>query len=209
MKSLTACTVLIISLFAIQPASAQLHFGALAKLNIAKLTADPADYDYSSRLGMGIGAVIVRDFNGNVAVQVEPMFLQKGSKEKDDYYDVTVKLNFFEIPILLKYAFGNGEIRPYVVAGPTIGFLMSAKVKGSGGGESFEQDIKDITKGMDFGLTFGVGATKPMGKNSLLGEVRYDAGLSNLNDDSDFPDATLKSSGIEVIVGILFGTSAN
>jgi len=64
-------------------------------------------------------------------------------------------------------------------AGPQEGFLMSAKAKV--GGES--EDLKDVTKGIDFGLDFRVGYKMDSGLNF---GCRYNLGLSDINDDPEY-----------------------
>ena len=97
---------------------------------------------------------------------------------------------------MLKFAFGSGDTKPYVMAGPTFGYLLSAKQD--------ETDIKDDVKSIDFGLTFGGGVSLPMGNNTVFVEGRYTLGLSDINDDSG-PDADkIKTKGIQIMAGITF-----
>lgn len=65
-----------------------------------------------------------------------------------------------------------------IEAGPQIGFLTSAKLKGEGENE----DVKDDFNSTDFGLNAGLGYN--VTENINLG-LRYNFGLSNIAKDSD------------------------
>jgi len=138
-----------------------------------------------------------------LALQLEPMFLQKGAKLKlsDQGFtlEAEIKVSYIEVPAMLKFAFGSGDTKPYVMAGPTVGYLLSAKVKD----DMEEQDIKDDVKNIDFGLAFGGGVSLPMGNNTFFVEGRYSFGLSDINDDSS-DDTKIKTKGIQIMAGITF-----
>lgn len=186
-------------------ASAQVKFGAIAGLNIANLSQDPDDRDFSSRVGFGIGGVLDYGLGESIVLRVEPMILGKGAKESDRGTDVTVKLIFLEIPMMVKYAFGTNDVQPYVMAGPTLGLNMSAKAEGSDDGFEIDEDLKDDIKSVDFGFGIGAGVSRPIGDHSAFAELRYSAGLTNLNDQSSASDASLKTNGVQFFIGIIFG----
>ena len=80
-------------------------------------------------------------------------------------------------------------------AGPQIGFLMSAKLKGDGE----DLDIKDESNSTDFGFNFGAGYD--VTENINLG-LRYSLGLSNINKEDGAGDA--KNSNIAFAVAYKF-----
>ena len=97
-------------------------------------------------------------------------------------------------------------------AGPQIGFLLSSKLDyegvGPGYSESSTEDLKDFTKGIDFGLNFGLGYKMESGLNF---GARYNLGLSNFWDlpsdiDPEFgiSDFKNKNSVIQLSVGYFF-----
>lgn len=71
-------------------------------------------------------------------------------------------------------------------------------------GYSEEVDIKDETKSIDFGLGFGAGVSFPAGNNSLFVEGRYALGSTNLNDDPEDSETSIKTRGIQVMAGVTF-----
>jgi len=205
MKKMIILVVALFTLIAVLPATAQVNFGVIGGLNLANLSVDPdAGVDISNRTAFGIGGILSFGVGETLALQLEPMFLQKGAKlklsEQGFTLEAEIKVSYIEVPAMLKFAFGSGDTKPYVMAGPTVGYLLSAKVKD----DMEEQDIKDDVKNIDFGLAFGGGVSLPMGNNTLFVEARYSLGLSDINDDPDDPDTSIKTKGIQIMAGITF-----
>lgn len=190
---------LILILFTVQ-VNAQLQVGGVLFVNLSSISVDPepSDEEYKSRVGIGIGGVLDAPITENLSFRTEPMFLQKGGKVEEDGDDATFNIAYFEIPLMLKYAFEAGEIMPYVLAGPSIGLLTTAKAEFDG----FENDIKDETAGTDFSVTFGGGITIPMSTMNFFGEIRYDLGFTNVNEDEGSNESEVKNRGLKIGVGI-------
>jgi len=184
-------------LLAIVPTSAQNRIGFTGGLNLANISVDPDQgLDLSSRTGFGFGGVLDLGLSENVALHVEPMFLQKGSNVNvQGLGEIKLKASYIEVPVLFKIALGTSTTRPYVMAGPSIGILLSAKAD--------DTDIKDTTKSTDFGLAFGAGVSFPAGNNSVFVEGRYALGLSDINDDAT-DDTKIKTKGIQFMAGVTF-----
>jgi len=166
----------------------------------------------SNRTAFGVGGVLDLGLSENVALRFEPMYLQKGAKQEGSdqgvNFEVELKGATLEVPALIKISLGTSTTRPYLIAGPTIGFVLSAKqsVKATGPGVNIDQedDIKDLVKSIDFGVAFGAGVSFPAGNNSVFVEGRYALGLNNVNDDPDDPDTKIKTKGIQIMGGITF-----
>ncbi len=205
MKKMIILAVAMFTLITVLPANAQVNLGVVGGLNLAKVSfdPDPDGVDLSNRTAFGIGGVLNFGLGETLALQLEPMFLQKGAKATGQGItgETELKASYIEVPAMLKFAFGSGDTKPYVIAGPTIGYLLSAKQD--------ETDIKDDVKSIDFGLTFGGGVSLPMGNNTVFVEGRYSFGLADINDDSD-PDADkIKTKGIQIMAGITFPLGGN
>lgn len=187
------------------PASAQNRIGIAGGVNLANVSVDPepSGVDFGTRTGLGFGGVFDLTLSDNVALHFEPLYLQKGSKLESGAEEAKLKYVYVEVPALFKLALGTSTTRPYVMAGPTIGFLLSAKAS-----NGIEVDIKDETKSIDFGLGLGAGVSFPAGNNFVFVEGRYALGLSNINDDPDAEEIDLKNKGIQVIAGITFPLGA-
>ena len=210
MQKMSVFLVVLLALCIVLPASAQVNLGVLGGLNLANASMDPLEEgtNLSSRTAFGFGAILDFGLNESITLHLEPMYLQKGFKLKVDMVDMgeiaewEVKFAYLEIPVMLKYAFGTSEIKPYIIAGPTIAYNLSSKLKISMGGVSEEGDVKDDIKSLDFGVGFGAGVNVAMGNNSIFVEARYALGLTNINDHPNDPD--IKTKGIQIFAGITF-----
>ncbi|MCI0691988.1 PorT family protein [candidate division KSB1 bacterium] len=205
----------------VMPASAQVRLGVIGGLNLANLRFDPGPVPgISKTTAFGAGGVMQLRLAENLALQLEPMYLQKGAKLESSFFDfgfdssqafsmnVKFKLNYLEVPAMLKLDIGTGTTKTYVMAGPIIGFRMSAKLTGSisdaGINQKIDEDIKGQTKSLDFGVGFGAGVSFPAGGNAIFVQGRYTLGLIDINDDPEDPETKIKTSGIQVMTGIIF-----
>ena len=186
-------------------AQVKISGGVLGGLNLANVTVDPepAGVTFDNLTGFGFGGVLNFGFSGGFAVKVEPMYLQKGNKYSGSGFEGKTKGAYFEVPVLLIYSFGAGEVQPYFLAGPSIGFVLSAKDEFTFGGTTTETDIKDDIKSTDFGVIFGAGVSIPAGNNSFFIEGRYSLGLSDINNVSG-STTKIKTTGIQIFAGITF-----
>jgi opacity protein-like surface antigen len=170
--------------------------------------------DFTSHTGLGIGGVLDIRLSENVALRLEPMYLQKGAAFVSDLVDpdfseVTFKAAYLEAPLFLKITFGASAIRPYVLAGPVIGFNMSSSLNAPG----LDVETDGIVKSTDFGLGFGAGVSFPAGNNSLFIEGRYALGLADvakagaielMGEQLAVDDVEIKTRGIQLMAGITF-----
>jgi hypothetical protein len=195
-KTTAVLAVLLLTLCVVMPANAQISAGFTAGVNVASIGVDPdvEDSDFSSRTAFGFGGVLDYSLSEVIMLQIMPMYLQKGTKEDYEWDDpfssgtgeADWKLAYFEIPIMFKYLFA-GDFQPYVMAGATIGFLLSAEVEWTEEGHSGTADIKEDLKGLDFGLGFGGGVRVPVGNNTAFVEARYGLGLTQIFGGFVFP----------------------
>jgi hypothetical protein len=125
---------------------------------------------------------------------VQPELLYSGQGYKDT--GVTLKANYLAVPILLRLNFT--EVFS-IHLGPQMGFLLSAKMKYEGEGET--EDVKEYLKGTDFGAALGLGIDLPMGLNF---GARFVKGFSNVADTNG--DLKYKNFALQAHVGYkLFG----
>ncbi len=213
--------VALLALLIVASAGAQTKLGVIGGLNIANLSGEDVDgskIDFSNRTGLGIGGVLDIGLSENVALRFEPMYLQKGAELKDTDPDLgaatfTYKGSYLEVPLFLKIALGTSATRPYLLAGPIIGFNMSTKLGLSAQGVDVEADANEIAKSTDFGLGFGAGVNIPAGNNSIFIEGRYALGLSDVSKAGNIElmgqqlaidDVDIKTRGIQLMAGITF-----
>ena len=128
---------------------------------------------------------------------------------------MNVESSHLELPLLFKVGIGD-KIRPYLLAGPTIGFVLSSQIETEMAGLLLKGDLMDILNRTEFGAVFGAGLSVPVWKGSVFIEGRYALGFSNLNKggsidftvgdfvipgpDTD-PADELKTMGIQIMAG--------
>lgn len=180
--------------------------GVLGGVNFSRIASDELEQsgtDFSNRTAFGAGAVFDWRFAENFSLRSEPMYLQKGSKLQNNAAantEGTLKTAYFSVPVFLKYNIESRAVRPYLMAGPSVDFLLTAKQKFGNN----EEDVKDDFKDVEFALNFGGGLNIPAGNSSLFVEARYDFGLNDINEarESVDEDAEVKSRGILLLAGV-------
>ena len=204
--------VVIALVIGIVPVCAQpsLSLGFQGGINLANAKITP-DLSTKTRTGFMGGAVLKIAFSDMFSVQPEVMYVQKGAKYSDVMnipgygdvaFDATFMFDYIEVPVLLKATFGSTGFRPFLYAGPNIGFKMSSELKLEAMGQSETQDLKDETESIDFAVDFGAGAELKFAEmTTVFATVRYSLGLTDIIKD---PDVTGKSNGIQIMVGAMW-----
>jgi hypothetical protein len=137
-----------------------------------------------------------------LSVQPEILYSQKGFSSSATgviSYEGDYRLNYLEIPLLVKINFGGEKVKLYVNAGPSIGYLLSGRVNGRGSflglaGATLDEPIEftdsptllDITEldanRIEAGLNFGGGLGYAiLGNTALFVDLRYNMGLTDFN----------------------------
>lgn len=118
----------------------------------------------------------------------------------------TFKVDYLEVPVLLKVSAplqGKGNLRPWVMAGPDVGFMLSCKVRAENATQSAEADCNDPTIGADtksvqYSVVFGGGLD--IGRFTV--GLRYQLGLSSIDDTG--AEADVKNRVLALFAGYGF-----
>lgn len=198
-------TTLLILVFAVSAMAGDgTGFGLKGGLNMANMTGDDVGDDNKALLGFAFGGFFTYSFSPSIAIQPEVLYSMKGVKYEEGNETLKYKLNYLEVPVLLKFSIAtDGNMVPFLFAGPAFGFLMSAKAEFDDGTNTEETDIKDDLKSMDIGITFGAGFGMAMGEGQLTLDARYTLGMTEINDDPDDP-IDLKNTNISIMLGFSF-----
>jgi hypothetical protein len=210
-------TVLLAASFAGRMATAELQLGPVAAWSWANLPHDQAyemvAYDTDSKLGAGVRLEI--GLGKHTALLLEPMFLEKGAKGTatlsfssglgaQETLETQVHLKYLELPILLRYSFTHSTVRPYVVGGATLGYLLSARVRTQIAGGSEVQDLTSELRRVDAGLVLALGASVEWGPARCFVEGRFVQGLVNLDKSGE---TNLLNQSIGIVAGVTFHLS--
>lgn len=202
--------ILLFALLAVvQLSMAQVSIIPKAGITIANVALDDDNFYSDNKKNMigftgGLGFNFALTEDEFLSLQPEILYVQKGFAADQSGvtdYDYTYKLNYLEVPVLLKIGFGTDVVRGYINLGPSIGYLMSGNVKGEGDFaeivsgdvdekiEFTDSETDDPTKlhanRLEFGANFGGGVGFTLGGRSLLFvDARYNAGLTDFSKDT-------------------------
>ncbi len=166
---------------------AQIKFGAKGGVNISNIDIEVEGISISpdALTSFHVGVMAKYQFSEQFGIQPELVYSAEGAEIESDKFN----LNFINIPIL--FAYNPTEIFS-IHAGPQVGILSSAEVDG--------EDIKDELKGLNLSLAIGAAVELT---NGFTGGVRYNLGLSDLN-DAEGDESTLKANTFQIYVGYFF-----
>ena len=207
--------IILCTLFLSASAIAQdqkVKLGIKAGLNLATLTFDESELDSSSKAGFTAGVMIEIPMTKKFSLQPEILYSQQGTKTSfsdsdvtNSNYESTIKLNYLNIPVMLKYYVIEGLS---VQAGPQIGILLKANNKytdnflGYDNQESF--DLKEYSSGIDTSVNVGLGYQF---KDKFYTDLRYNISYSNVFKDGDtnhFIDNDMKNRVLQITIGYFF-----
>jgi len=174
-------------------AQTTVHIGPMGGVSFARLHGSDVGTQ-KTRTGFAAGGFAEVGLNKNTAVELQAFYVQKGAKSDIEGVDGTFKLDYIEIPLLLKGTYvseGATRIAPSVFLGPAVSFKTLCKVKATSGPASAEETCENLGakfKSTDFSVVFGAGVD--VGPVAIQG--RYDLGLVKIEDAS--PQADVKTS---------------
>jgi len=163
-----------------------MSYGIKAGINIANLHGTGSTY---SRIGFCGGCFAILKLTDVFVVQPEALYTQKGTKwgralMLPGTLQVVSKLNYFEMPILLKMILPDkGNVKPHLFVGPYFGLNVSAKDRIEVNGEIREEDIENA-QGTEFGMVFGGGLDFILRTGRIVFDGRYTVGLTTTLEES-------------------------
>lgn len=186
----------------------RLGFGAKLGLSLSTFSGEDADREsstYAYKPRPTIGAFVCVDLHPWISIQSEILFVSKGPDiERDGMVSDTFNVRYIEIPLLAHLTLPlEGRISPYLLAGPSLGFLLSAKLEDHNNGSV--TDRTDLANSVDLGVLAGVGAKLALaGPHVLMIEGRYDQGLATI---SQVDDEDLKNRVVSIVLGYQYSLS--
>ncbi len=153
--------------------SAQTSLGIKGGLSYATLS--DKSPDFNNRTGFA-GGVAVDMRAGLIGIQPELLYVQKGVTATGTPSGSSPKLDYLEVPVLLKLTLGTPGIQPMFYAGPSAGFRLTCTV--------LEVNCASGTiKSTDWAAVLG-GGVRIGGNKGLTLEGRYSWGLKDIHDVS-------------------------
>lgn len=169
--------------------SSGVSFGVKGGVNFATITGDETD-DLDGRTGLNAGAVANIPISELFAVQPEALYSTQGSTFTEDGLDVTIKLDYINVPVLADFTVAEGLS---LQGGPQIGFNITKEFEADG----ISMEIEDV-ESVIVEAAVGAQYRLPVG---LFFQARYVIGLTNISSDSDVSN---QNSVISLAAGWFF-----
>lgn len=192
--------VLIAAAIVSMSAMAQVQFGAKVGFDMTNFWGE--DVEHGMKPSYQAGLVMEYKFSPKFAIAPEVVFASQGGKFKaiemnlfglDVSKNVTFNTNYINVPVMLKYYVSPAFSIDF---GPQVGFNVYSKISVEGYDKAY--DLKDNTKGVDFGL--GLGGTYNLTENAFV-QARYTMGMTKVF-DGDYNKE--KNGNIQIAFGMKF-----
>jgi len=126
---------------------------------------------------------------GNILLQPEILFSQKGYEFNTSFSNQTVNITYLEIPVLAKISLPFSGLNPSLLIGPALGIKLSATLERNGQ----SSDLEGL-KSMDLGIIFGIDGK--LGNLPMILDIRYNLGLTSIVDGG-----SLKNRVFSIMIG--------
>jgi hypothetical protein len=180
--------------------SSPLTIGPKFGLNFATFGGDNSSY-FSTTTKFFFGGFLGYNIAQNFGLQLELLYYSTGLSYSSNGNSGSEGISYLEIVPLAKYNIPVARsIKIFFVAGPQLGIKLSANLHQNA--NSTDTDIGQYISGTDFDIVFGTGASFKLGPGSLITDLRYNIGLSNVN-------KTGNNSNTNQVFSIGFGYAFN
>jgi hypothetical protein len=160
----------------------------------------------------GFNAGVIGDLpvGNKFSIQPSLSFLQKGQSNSGDGGDLTMRLNYLELPLNFIYRAPGKDGHLVVGLGPTLSYGLSGKATFKISGQESSSDVHFGNSQEDF-KPFEMGANILAGyewKHGFFMQLNYNMGFSNLfPSDPQFPNDPqyLKNSYVGLKIGYFLG----
>jgi hypothetical protein len=192
------------AVFSTQSFSQSVKLGIEGGLNMSNSSFTP-ELQSSSRTGMMVGGFAEIKVSPVLSIKPGVRYIMKGFSTPNNLGTQTAyKVNYIEIPALLKVTFPLSQVKPYLEAGPSISLRVSANAEQTGLQQVQESDVSQVFESTEFGLYFGSGLDFRVGSNvEMFTSFGYGLGLSNtltaINNG-----ITGKNNGFRISSGVKF-----
>jgi len=198
---LARAILFVLSVACASAASAQgLEGGIKAGVNFAKVSGPPSSgTSKSARVGGVVGGYLTAVLSDLIGVQPEVMYSMEGVKTTASVGAVAVeskaKIDMLRVALLMRLGSRPAAGGGYVLLGPSLGVVTRARESFTG---EAENDFKSELRKSELAVVIGAGYVF----GHLLGEARYTAGLTDLNNISI--GRAQRSEVLSVLGGVRF-----
>jgi hypothetical protein len=206
---------LVVLIFSNSISKPKYSFGLYCGGGISKniITSNIGKPNYFAVPAISVGLNAEAKISKNWGFKIDPNYLKLGYSYNITFTDLNgkvlskdklnVSLNYFQIPLLVKYSFGK-KVKYFINAGPYFGYLYKYSYTTENVFQTFMNSNSKLNS-IDYGLTSGIGLTfnseKKLGFNV---ELRNNLGFMNLSDVYNVYDAKNKNFSFLLNFGIKY-----
>ncbi|MFD0836837.1 porin family protein [Mariniflexile aquimaris] len=178
MKTILKCIFILSILLTTQAQAQKSNAGIKGGYNLAAVSFD-GETETGQRHAFHIGFYGESFMSESAALQIELLYSQQGYELKDSGGTFTQKLDYINLPLLLKL---YPDESFFLEVGPQVGLAISHKEEFDSNFGLFDTSQEFEPQNFDWGMNFGAGFKTNSGVS--LG-VRYHLGLGNVYDDGN------------------------
>ena len=166
--------------------------GGVSLANFSGSDAEMFDIEPSMVTKFAVGAFLNIEINKQFSIRPEAYYSSKGAKYEEGDAELTVTLNYIDVPVLLVVMVADNF---GIFVGPQLGFYMNGTMKSGSEEEDIESDeINSPAFDLVFGANFFI--------NQFHIDARYAMGLTDVPDVDE--TVNLKNSVIQILFGVSF-----
>ncbi len=219
-------SVLLIAFFSFFSINAQISVGVKVGSNFADTRVNGLVQNLTPEqtvfTGFTAGIVGEVPVLGNLTFRPEFNYIQKGFTVSQSFdiellgIDMPVgakartRINYLEMPLLLKYNIGNENVKAYVIAGPNVAYAANAHLRPIAtllidfNLPRVNIDLSnDIYRRWELSGTLGAGGEIKAGNGKVFADARYNLGFTNML-NNPVVDLRIKNQGVNISAGYAY-----
>ncbi len=178
---------------------------------------------FNDNVGAQAGLSLIYAYSSDLQISLQAMFshmkytytrfyewtdAENGNNTVSFQYDHEVGVNYLELPLIVRYSFGNGRLKPHLLGGGYYGYFISARKsvfttgvdEASGGVNEFSQgeqstDANKLFIRSNLGWLAGAGAEYNLGNVVFVLDIAYRQGVNNIVSEKNRYSATRQFTG--------------
>ncbi len=209
-RMLRSAVMVLCSVVALRPLAAQ-QLGIVVGGTFSQLRG-LENVQTKNRSGTMFGVSLAMPVGSGLVLQPELLFINKGAElNLSSGVAQDIRLDYFEIPLLLRRNFGTGTITPHAYVGPSVGYQLGCNLSLSGNtipktSSDCKRDAFFEPSSVDWGAIVGAGVNLSLGGLGVTGGARYGFGLADIaKDNSAALKQRVRNGTLTVYAGLVFG----
>ncbi len=179
MKRLWAISLALISCAALMPGPAAAGVGVRLGVSYSRFVQTGVPYsgfqDFPSFIAGGYYSFRL----GRLSIQAEAYYTRMGTRLGTSAEHIDYRLDYIQVPVLVKLNVIAGPVSPFVFAGPYGSLKLGAREIIVTPDQNQTNDFSANIRTLDYGLVSGTGVEYRLAAVTIMVDARYEFGLAN------------------------------